>query len=466
MRIDQIRMEPFTFQTITDFESSLRLNEHGYARVSGYVTEKQKDRALEMMADDVWGAVRFQDQDGEQGVLFCGLAVQMQIQEENDSYLMTVELKTGTYLMDLKEHIRVFQKDQITYNAMQNTFLPSYAMGKCLMVKEDCAVGEMIVQYKETDWEFAKRLASKKNTVLVPNEKSAGVKYSFGVSEENAEKLESYDRVEIIKNIGKYQLKKQNGIKTIEENDELAYGVDSREIFFLGDCVAFEGRNYIVTNIHRTWDKKEVWNHYILKALKGTQQSEYRNKKIIGATMQGKVTGIERDTVQITVDCDENGNQAGQKWFAYSTVFSSPDGTGWYCMPEQGDCIQLRFPCEIESMAYVCSSVNLEASDASARSVPDNKSIKNKQGKEILFTPEKLVITNNKGMSITINDNVGIILESDKDIIMRAKESIGLISEEQDLQLVAGTQLLLQQNETCLELAEDIVMHGGQVNIQ
>lgn len=162
MRIDQIRMEPFTFQTITDFESSLRLNEHGYARVSGYVTEKQKDRALEMMADDVWGAVRFQDQDGEQGVLFCGLAVQMQIQEENDSYLMTVELKTGTYLMDLKEHIRVFQKDQITYNAMQNTFLPSYAMGKCLMVKEDCAVGEMIVQYKETDWEFAKRLASKK----------------------------------------------------------------------------------------------------------------------------------------------------------------------------------------------------------------------------------------------------------------------------------------------------------------
>lgn len=135
-------------------------------------------------------------------------------------------------------------------------------------------------------------------------------------------------------------------------------------------------------------------------------------------------------------------------------------------MPEIGDCVQLHFPNEIEKMAYVSSSVNLNASDSSARSVPDNKSIKNRQGKEILFTPEKLVITNNKGMSITIDDNVGIVLSSDKDIIMKAKESIGLVSEEQAVQMVAGTQILLQQNETRLELADNIVMSGGQVNMQ
>lgn len=466
MRINQIAVNPFAFQTITGFESKLGLNEHGYAKISGYITAKQKSKALELMADDVWGEVCFQDEDGKKGILFCGLAVSMQIQEENDSYLMTVELKTGTFLMDLKEHIRVFQSGSITYGAIQKAILPTYKVNKCLMLEKDCPTQEMLVQYKETDWEFVKRLASKKNTVLIPNEKSAGVKYSFGAEEGNAEELVSYGNVEIIKNVGDFEKKKQNGMEVIEENDELAYGVDSREIFFLGDCVCFEGKKYLVTDIHRTWIKKEVWNHYVLKTLQGTRQLEYRNKKIIGATLQGKVTGVYQDTVQITVDNDENGNQGGKKWFAYSTVFSSPDGTGWYCMPEAEDCVQLHFPSEIEKMAYVSSSINVNSADSSARSVPDNKSIKNKQGKEILFTPEKLVITNNNGMSITINDNVGIVLESDKDIIMKAKESIGLISQEQDLQMVAGTQLLLQQSETCLELADKIVMHGGQVNIQ
>ncbi len=466
MRINQITVEPFGFRVITDFESGIKFNEHGYAKISGYITERQKDQALNLMTDDVWGAVHFQDDEGKGGILFCGLAVNMQIQEENDSYLMTVELRTGTYLMDLKEHIRVFQSGIITYSAMQEAFLSTYAMGECLMLKADCPVKKMFVQYKETDWEFAKRLASKRNTVLIPNEKSVGIKYSFGVAEENAQKFGSYNSVEIIKSIGNYQIKKQNGVRGLEENDELAYGIDSREIFFLGDCVVFEGKSYIVTEIHRTWLKKEVWNHYVLKTLKGTQQTEYHNKKIIGATLQGKVTHVKRDKVKITVDCDENENQGGQKWFAYSTVFSSPDGTGWYCMPEIKDRVQLHFPCEEENKAYVSSSVNLHASDPLARSVPDNKSIKNKQGKEILFTPEKLVITNNKGMSITIDDNVGIVLESDKDIIMKAKESIGLVSEEQALQMVAGTQVLLQQSETCLELADNLTMQGGQVNIQ
>lgn len=466
MRIEQITVSPFEFRIITEFESDIKLNEHGYAKIVGYVTEKQKNRALELMTNDVWGTVGFLDENGKQGTLFCGLAVTLQVQEENDSYLMTLGLKTGTYLMDLKEHIRVFQGGSINYSAIQKSFLSTYVMSECLMLKADCSVGEMLVQYKETDWEFAKRLAGKRNTVLIPNEKNAGVKYSFGILEGNAEKMSSYSEVEIIKNIGSYQTKKQNGVEGIEENDELAYRINSREIFFLGDCVVFEGNKYLVTDIHRSWDKKEMWNYYVLKTVKGTRQASYRNKKIIGATMKGTVTDVKADTVQIIVDCDENGNQGGQKWFQYSTVFSSPDGTGWYCMPEIGDCVQLHFPNEIEKMAYVSSSVNLNASDSSARSVPDNKSIKNRQGKEILFTPEKLVITNNKGMSITIDDNVGIVLSSDKDIIMKAKESIGLVSEEQAVQMVAGTQILLQQNETRLELADNIVMSGGQVNMQ
>lgn len=152
--------------------------------------------------------------------------------------------------------------------------------------------------------------------------------------------------------------------------------------------------------------------------------------------------------------------------FPYATVYSSPDGTGWYCMPEEKDCILLHFPDEIESHAYVCSSVNLQSTDENARSDPDRKSIKNKYGQEIFFTPNSLVLTNNNGMSITIDDKQGIVLQSDKDIILNAADTIRISSEENQLLMSAAEKLLMQQSETSLELSDEVYLSGTRVNIQ
>ena len=163
---------------------------------------------------------------------------------------------------------------------------------------------------------------------------------------------------------------------------------------------------------------------------------------------------------------DETRGWAGQKWFAYSTIYSSPDGTGWYCMPEKGDSVRLYFPNENEAEAYVNSSVNEQSSNSSARSNPDEKSIKNKQGKEVLFKPDRLVFTNNKGMSIEIVDDEGILIESDKSITIKAKENIGIISMEQGVEMSAPEKIAFQQGNTMLELADDINVQGGRVNMQ
>ena len=192
----------------------------------------------------------------------------------------------------------------------------------------------------------------------------------------------------------------------------------------------------------------------------------YGNKKIIGASMKGNVTAVKKDTVKVVLMEDKTGGWAGQKWFAYSTIYSSPDGTGWYCMPEKGDSVRLYFPNENEAEAYVNSSVNEQSSNSSARSNPDEKSIKNKQGKEVLFQPDRLILTNNNGMSVKIIDDEGIIIESDKSITIRAKENIGIISMEQGVEMSAPEKIAFQQGSTMLELADDINVQGGRVNMQ
>lgn len=98
--------------------------------------------------------------------------------------------------------------------------------------------------------------------------------------------------------------------------------------------------------------------------------------------------------------------------------------------------------------------------------IQDEKSIKNKQGKEVLFKPDRLVFTNNKGMSIEIVDDEGILIESDKSITIKAKENIGIISMEQGVEMSAPEKIAFQQGSTMLELADDINVQGGRVNMQ
>lgn len=463
MRAIRIETSPFQILTLVEFESVLKKNQHGWARVSGYISAEEKNRLMAMIAEETWANIWFYDENGGKRILFCGYIEDLRIHAEADTFLLTVFLKTGTGKMDMQEHIRVYQNGSISCQKILDSAISGYYNGKILVKTETGSIGKMVVQYRETDWEFAKRLAAQKNTVVMANEKSTGVKYTFGIAEEAGHKLSSYESYSIVNLIGEYQKKKNCGMT---ERDAAAYQVKTREIFYLGDSVCFLGNNYIVGEAERRWEGNEICNYYLLEAKGELRQLPYGNKKIIGASLKGNVTAVKKDTVKVALLEDETAGWAGQKWFAYSTIYSSPDGTGWYCMPENGDSVRLYFPNENEAEAYVNSSVNEASSNSTARSNPDEKSIKNKQGKEVLFKPDRLVVTNNKGMSIEIIDNEGILIKSAKSITIKAKENIGIFSMEQGVEMSANEKIAFQQGSTMLELADDINVQGGRVNMQ
>ena len=465
MKINQIKVTPFEFQSVISYESTIEINEHGQAKVTGYASREQAEKAMDCLSGEGWATVSGSDEAGPSHPLFCGIVTGGQAEQENNTYIVTIVLKTGTFLMDLKEHIRVFQRGsyQVLQDACMESYREAYAESKYLMAIPDELTGGLVVQYRETDWEFARRLAGQKNTVLIPNEKSPGVKYIFGVSGDAAGELSSYESYMSFRDMGGYRRRKENGFRGGAGS---GCQVRSREVFFVGDSVGIRGKTNVVTRLRREWSRKELWNQYTLTEAGDIWQETYYNPKIIGASLKGKVSEVSRDKVRITVLEDENNNRTGSRWFAYATVYSSPDGTGWYCMPEEGDYVQLQFPCEDEKDAYVSSSVNEKPTDPEARSNKDHKSIKNKDGKEILMTPETLVLTNNKGMTITIDDAVGITIESDKDITLNAAGGVSLVSEQSALEMQAAGQLRLQQGTTSIELAEQIALTGAQLNMQ
>ena len=175
------------------------------------------------------------------------------------------------------------------------------------------------------------------------------------------------------------------------------------------------------------------------------------------------VVNVKDDVVQISLDKDENENQKALRWFRYATIYSSPDGTGWYFMPEIGDTIRLHVPGSEDSSSYVINSVHMEGSED--RKQPDVKSIKTKYGKEIRFTPESIEITNNSGMSIVISDQYGISITSDKNISITSNADMSISSNSSSVIIAGASDVSMKQNGASVTLNDNILLSGGEVRI-
>lgn len=132
-------------------------------------------------------------------------------------------------------------------------------------------------------------------------------------------------------------------------------------------------------------------------------------------------------------------------------------------MPEIGDHVRLYIPGQ-EGDCFVMSAVHKETDNA--RQNPDDKSLKTKYGKEIRFTPNSILMTNNKGMMVEMKDEEGITIVSDKDIVIEAKDNVTITSENGSLLLGAENSLQLKQGGTMMTLKEEISFTGREFRIQ
>lgn len=89
----------------------------------------------------------------------------------------------------------------------------------------------------------------------------------------------------------------------------------------------------------------------------------------------------------------------------------------------------------------------------------------NKQRKEILFTPDAIILRNNNGLILEMKDGEGIKLISNKDIILQAADSITVSSKNANISMDAGDVLSMKQGNTALSLSNTIKMSGGKINM-
>lgn len=462
MREERMIIRPFEELRIIEYCGKMQVNEHAQAEIKGQIPFGKIKEYMELGKQQTWVQVVTVSQSVEH-ILFYGILNEMQLEVKNGTCIMSLSLRSGTSLMDYKKKTRSFQSADLVYGELLDTCNKGYAHSARIMtVGKGQKIGQMIMQYQETDWGFIKRLASMNHTVVVADYSTMGEKYFFGLPDRREALTDGFDEYCTRCDMEEYYNKKNHGL-AVSPHDTMSYIWESRDIYKLGDWGNTDGRRLYIWKIETVTKGNELYHTYYIKLQAGLQVPISYNDNLIGASLPGRVTDVKEEKVQIELFEDENQEGTGKCWFPYATVYSSPDGTGWYCMPEKGDQVRLYFPSNKDSEAYASSSYHEEGADL--RTKPECKFWRNKEGKEIRLNPDGILITNNDGTYIELSDEEGIEIASTGSISIRAGQVLSVTSEDSSIELTAPKRIRLKQGDTEMDLGGDLQMKGRKIRI-
>ena len=453
-RATQLMVEPFDFLDFTQWDCTQAFNEHGVLRITGLIAERNRTRYANMARREVQVCAKALNERGSEVILFQGVLTNLSVASQHELHTMTIEIKTGTFLLDQRPHTRTFHPSTTTYRSMIKTCLDAANGGFAMRERRDQQARQFTVQYQESDWSFIQRLARRLGVVTFPDVRTAGKRVVLGLTP-NANAIDIDFPV--------YRMTQSTSDPhSLIRYERGVYHIETRDIYTLGQAVNFQEKRLVISEINSRLEGSELVHRYALCVLRSSYSAQEPHTAIKGVAMRARVTRVSRDRVQVLIHEDENRRNSGVRWFDYATVYSTPDGTGLFAMPEVGDEVRVLFPNGNESGAYVASSVHLETQGG--RTNPNHKSWKNRQNKEILFTPDALILTNNRGLSIELSDKRGITINSNRGIFLQSDGQIQMNSQA-GVTAYGERSVALQQGSAQVHMQDTVDIAGGKIKM-
>lgn len=141
-------VEPFALERILDLEYVKKINDHARLYVRGVLKEGEEDSLIGQQ----WDAMPVKlTQEGD--TLFCGVATDVGVICESGVYYLEAEAVSWTVKLDQTEKKRSFQEKGRGYDSIVNE-IAGEAGGSATCVAPAKQIENLLLQYRETDWEF------------------------------------------------------------------------------------------------------------------------------------------------------------------------------------------------------------------------------------------------------------------------------------------------------------------------
>jgi len=483
--VGKIKVSPFEFDSILEVTIEKVLNDHSTLYVCGIIKD---DKQFNPVTDNTEGVKIKCENDGL--VYFKGVLQSVRVTCVDAVYRLEAYAISNTILLDTVKHKRSFQDNGQDYQAIINKVIADNS-GSVTYNADAMTVENIILQYNETDWEFAKRLASHTNDVLIPIIDD-DPKFHFGATDAGGAKVDSKDYA-ISRNFN--SIRSFNAPSSIEkskdesplemsDDDVTLHTVETDDfVCDIGEKISLNGTDLRVCRLSLSFVNSALTVVYTLCPKAAISAPKFYNPAITGLVIDGKVVEVENDTLKLDLtneigrdaDLDDAYKGAGRgveedtgekHFFKYATGYSMEKHTGWYVMPEEDDIVQLLFPIEDEKYAYATSSIRHGDTDKTADYMI--KFWRTSYGKEIKMDEKEILITGKDDETfIRINEDSGIDIMTKKDIEISCDGTMDIMSKK-DMKIVTDANLTIKgKNSIVAECSgSSIMMNSSKIDIK
>ncbi|KNY27945.1 RHS repeat-associated core domain-containing protein [Pseudobacteroides cellulosolvens] len=420
---DNIKIEPaYGIKIISDIKIESKINEHATLYLYGIVDETVNfNSTVNASFDD---EIHIYEAGESNKTIFKGLITSVETKKINGVYYAQIQGISGSFRLDIKKKSRSFQDMNMTYPELVKGILGDYPKNNFInTICDGVKIGEPVLQYKETDWELIKRLASRFNSVIAVDIYDAGTRLCFGFPEGASCKLEDSICYTANKDIMAYMKAKGSG-SDVKANDFFYYDIESREQYKLGDEISFRNKKMYVTSIDAYMEKGILTYRYRISMKEGIYVSQINNSQINGVSIGGNVLDTKGELVKLHLDIDEAQDKGKAFWFP----FIPPTGDIMYCMPQKGTHASLYFPDATGNNAKVIGCVRKNGGSCQKTSDPNTRFFGTEHGSELEMSPKALNIVGDskEPIKISMEDENGITIVSHKKLTMNSVEEMSI----------------------------------------
>ncbi len=456
--VGKYSVEPFALERVLELEFVKKINEHARLFVRGVLKEGEEDSMISQQWDKK--PVKLLEAGK---TLFCGVATDVGVVCESGVYYLEAEAVSWTIELDRTEKKRSFQEKGRSYKSIVNEIAgEAGATVKC--VAPDKQIENLLLEYRETDWEFLKRLASHSNSVLVADPTGEKPSFSFGLADGKSygEETSKAD-FSVRKKVARYRKLSQCEEISYQETDAVEYTVQTEHAALeIGDQVSIQGKSLYVREVTLRL-KGSVFLCYCSATTKpGISAVKACHPYISGLTLDGKVLKAINDTVKVHLSIDPSQDEGKAYPFPYATGYQAEGHTGWYVMPEVGDTVQIIFPTEDENQAYAVQSSRQE--DTPKTSDPRTKYLRTPDGKEIKLDKDEILITAKDNVTyVRINEKTGVDVYTDKEVKVISGGNI-TVSSGDNISMTSKNDFSIHAGKNLKVTAEDSITITNKEN--
>lgn len=403
----------------------------------------------------------------EKKILFSGIVTDIQVSENGRVKTARIEGKSRSWLMDREKHSRSFQDLGMPFQSLTREILQDYEETDLLYAAEEKKLGNLVIQYEETDWEFLQRALSQADVTLTPDSRQPGLKLYAGIPELTENEV-PYHILGMEKDMDGYYGLKANG-REVHAVDFTRYRIVSEQLLGIFEPVRIQGTSLTVYGYRYSFAGQEMQGIYEVQSAKGLTRSALYPMHLIGVALNGNVVNVSGTKVQAAMAIDGDHADRALYWFPYSTISASSDGSGWYCMPEIGDDVRIYFPSKIESEAIALSAVSnydAPAGGEDRMSDPNSRYLSTRSGQELALAPDRMKLSCGKGASaVTIQTDGKIRIQSQSMVKAVAQEEFAIHAQE-NVTFHVSEQFILHSlsGGQIASAGGDVLLQGTEVN--